>query len=134
MTEQIAHAYTYSVILATAACAGLLGWLLYRDSSAFLRARRQRLLRALAKTRLHAVLVRRRIDPADYAAGIGPETLRQQLQRCGRCERTLDCDRSINSAAGDPPIARCPNLAAILIACDRRGLRTAAADARGSRP
>lgn len=125
MTEQIAHAYTFSVILTTAVFAGLLALLLYRDSPAFLRRRRQALLRTLATTRLHAVLVRRRIDPAEYAGCQGLDTLQRQLQQCGGCAETHRCDRSINSAVGDPPIALCPNRAAILTACDQRGRRTA---------
>lgn len=124
MTEQIAHAYTFSVILTTAVLAGLLALLLYRDSAAFLRRRSQLLLRTLATTRLHAVLVRRRIEPAEYAAYHGAETMQRQLRDCRDCGHVHGCDRSINSAAGDPPIAHCPNRAAILVACDRRGRRT----------
>jgi len=133
MTDLIAHTYSLSVVLALAACAALLAVLLYRDTPAFLRRRRQRLLRALADTRLHAVIVRRRLDPAEYVEHTSPEAMQRQLQRCKSCEQPAKCDRTINSAGGDPPIAHCPNRAEILATCDARGLRTGGSSYRTAR-
>jgi len=124
MTDLIAHTFSLSVVLAVVVCAALLGLLLYRDKPDFLLRRKQRLLRALAGTRLHAVIVRRRLDPADYVEHTDPEAMQRQLQRCKSCKHTEECDRTINSAGGDPPIPHCPNRAEILATCDARGLRT----------
>jgi len=124
MTDLIAQTYSLSVLLALFLCAAALGILLYRDSAGFLRRRKHRLLRALAGTRLHAVIVRRRLDPAEYVEHTDPEAMERQLRRCKSCEQPAKCDRSINSSSGDPPIAHCPNRAEILATCDARGLRT----------
>lgn len=133
MTDLIAHTYSLSVVLAVVVCAALLGLLLYRDSAGFLRRRKQRLLRALAGTRLHAVIVRRRLDPAEYVEHTDTEAMERQLRRCKSCDVTAKCDRTINSSSGDPPIAHCPNRAEILATCDARGLRTGGSSYRPAR-
>ncbi|HSW15134.1 MAG TPA: hypothetical protein VLI06_19960 [Solimonas sp.] len=123
MTDLIAQTYSLSVVLTLFACAALLWLLLYLDSAGFIRRRKQRLLRALSGTRLHAVMIRRRIVPAEYVERCDPASMAQQLDHCKSCEQTVRCDRTINSVAGDPPMAGCPNRAGILAACDARGLR-----------
>ena len=67
MTDQIAQALSISVIATVAQLCLILAVMSYLDGAAFQNRRRARVLRALAGTRLHAVLVRRRIIPADLS-------------------------------------------------------------------
>lgn len=123
MTDQIAQALSISVIATVALLCLILAVMSYLDGAVFQKRRRARVLRALAGTRLHAVLVRRRIIPADYAQAVGSPALGSQVSRCKSCEHHQACDRTINSVRGDPPIPDCPNGAQILVACQLRGLR-----------
>lgn len=123
MTEQIAHAFSVSVIATLILLGSILAAMLYLDGPAYRVRRQRRLQRALAGTRLHAVLIRRRIVPAEYAAAVGTAALALQVSRCRSCDYHQACDRTINCARGDPPILGCPNGAHILAACQIRGLR-----------
>lgn len=123
MPDQIAQALSISVIATVALFCLALAVMSYLDGAGFQKRRRARLLRALAGTRLHAVLVRRRIVPAEYASAIGSSALGLQVSRCKACEHHQACDRTINRAQGDPPILGCPNGAQILAACQLRGMR-----------
>lgn len=118
MTDQIAHLYVLGVVLALLGCSALLAMLFHLDTAAFLNRRKAWLLRRLAGTRLHAVLIRRGVVPAQYVARTDAAALALHIDRCRSCAQPQQCDRTINDSSGDPPIVQCPNRAEILGAAD----------------
>lgn len=116
MEEVLARFYAWSVIGTTLVL--LLGLIVaaLRDAHLLARLQRNRRLRWLASTRLHAVLVRRGISPPRYVRRTAPAPMVEQLLRCEQCAHHRYCDDSINSFAQTPPVSACPNRAAVLAA------------------
>lgn len=119
MEDLIARLFAWSVIGITLLLLAAFIATALRDNHVLARLQRSRRLRWLANTRLHAVLVRRGIAPGRYVIDTPPARMIEQLRNCESCAHHLFCDDSINSFAHTPPVAACPNRAAILAASAR---------------
>jgi hypothetical protein len=116
MEEIIARFYAWGVIGTTLILLAAYASTALRDGHVLARWLRARRMRWLARTRLHAVLVRRGIVPAQYLDTTPPARMVTLLRNCEDCAVHRDCDDSINSFAQTPPVEGCPNRAAILAA------------------